>query len=92
MLKALKENAEVICKFMDEPYSGGTGKYHSSWEWLMPILVQIDNHEDVYQINITNDSIIICYGDEDIFVERQFGEELLNSMYRLVVKFIKHVK
>lgn len=91
MLNALKENTEAICKFMREPCSGEVGKYHCSWDWLMPVLVEIDRLEDVHGINITPHTIIIFlnHGDEEIFVERQPEEELLDSMYRIIVKFVK---
>lgn len=76
---------------MDEPYSGGIGKYHCSWEWLMPVLVEIEDQPDVHAINITKDSVTITteHGDNEVFVERQFGDELLDSIYRVVVKYLK---
>jgi len=89
MKEALEENCKMICCFMDEPYSGGIGKFHCSWEWLMPVLVEIEDQPDVHAISITKDFVIIVCGKKDVFVERQPGDELLDSIYRVVIKYLK---
>jgi len=74
---------------MDEPYTVGIGHFHSSWEWLMPVLVEIEDQPDVHEIRITKDSVTIVCDKKDVFVERQPGDELLDSVYRVVIKYLK---
>ncbi len=37
-----KENNKFIAKFMDVELTG-IGKYHESWDWLMPVIEKIDD-------------------------------------------------
>jgi len=37
-----KENNKFIAKFMNVELTG-IGKYHESWDWLMPVIKKIDD-------------------------------------------------
>lgn len=54
-MKTIEEKNRIIAEFMgvysdDSGYNysviGNTGiKYHTSWDWLMPVIEEIDHHE-----------------------------------------------
>lgn len=58
-------------------------KYHTSWDWLMPVVEKIENHLG-YAVTIVQNS---CY------TESMGGEERdskLEATYKTVVEFIKY--
>jgi len=69
-------------------------KYHSSWDWLMPVVININLLEDWrFDVNIkTMDCDITDEHTNKIIVECSCEYEcceLINSVYNAVVKFIK---
>jgi hypothetical protein len=59
-------------------------KYHSSWDWLMPVVEKIENTEDV-SVVIENDNAYI----QGVFNFSVFEDTKLKSVYSVVIKFIK---
>lgn len=70
-------------------------KYHTSWDWLMPVWLKIakwgwDKHEHYWQQNIGRDAIVIKnFLDINILIPVQFGEITIDAVYTAVVEFIK---
>ena len=71
-------------------HTGRELKFHSSWDWLMPVVEKIRFNEFVENFNIN----ITC----DVFIEGEFPEieiycdnkvSTLEATYKAVVEFIK---
>lgn len=76
-------------------------KYHSSWDWLMPVIERmkfIDDHqddffEDYYSINFKMEffyGVELWINKERLFLQTAFGEDqLIEATYSAVIEFIK---
>lgn len=66
-------------------------KYHSSWDWLMPVIEKIETlgykFEKNYQPIDKDWQSLIVKGNDILYQE--FSENSLDSSYYVVVKFIK---
>lgn len=102
------EDNKLIAEFMEYPDLGTKGnfsylKYHSSWNWLMPVVEKIRNVES-YDRDKFSTSVVIdadktsiksgCYGNKshsNQYFNKIFGGRY-NSRehtYKAVVEFIK---
>ena len=90
-----QESNKLIAEFMDYPDLGNKGdfsylKYHSSWDWLMPVVEKIEGEPHLCKVIIETN---YCR------VERNSGEHILTmgsqnltkkeATYKAVVEFIK---
>jgi hypothetical protein len=55
-------------------------KYHSSWDWLMPVVIECFNRYDAIESNNTNHQFIL----NDALIECN-----IESLYKAVVNFIE---
>lgn len=58
-------------------------KYHTSWDWLMPVVEKIE-----YEANVTICRQSCHIENDDILIER-YGDTKIESIYLAVVAFIK---
>jgi hypothetical protein len=97
----MKEN-RLIAEFMKYPDLGTKGdfsylKYHTSWDWLMPVVDKIESFTDdnklcKYNVNIEQWWVEIIdnqTSDEIVFVD---GNDKILATYKAVVEFIKQIK
>lgn len=75
-------------------------KYHTSWDWLMPVVIKINTMDDFrYSLNIYAMDVEI----EDSLAQPKYAivasstldfvpYELLQSVFSCVVKFLNHIK
>ncbi len=71
-------------------------KYHSSWDWLMPVIEKIEQTKYTdysFNYNITGDGICISKFDDGSgvihSVSNKWGESKLDASWKCVVEFIK---
>lgn len=72
-------------------------KYHSSWDWLMPVVEKIESLEHItdegnwgpYHFNLYRTSTSFGYGRFKIIATEQQGSTKLEAAYKAVVQFIK---
>ena len=72
-------------------------KYHTSWDWLMPVVDKIESFTDdnklcKYNVNIEQWWVEIIdnqTSDEIVFVD---GDDKILATYKAVVEFIKQIK
>lgn len=68
-------------------------KYHSSWDWLMPVVEKILLENDLSQLRM-NDSITVLDKHEDAyshfpeFETAHYGTNLKENIYKAVVDFV----
>lgn len=72
-------------------------KYHTSWDWLMPVVIKINTMDDFrYSLNIYAMDVEIADSLEYAIVASSTGDfmpyELLQSVFSCVVKFLNHIK
>ena len=97
------EDNKLIAEFMDYdnvdemfPFDGEL-HYHSSWDWLMPVVERIRGLEEgmlVERIDIMpNDGVAIHYSHPPkmIVVDTSKRVNTLNATYQAVVEFIKQL-
>ena len=94
------EGNKLIAEFMDEPewcneFNVLDVKYHSSWDWLMPVVEKIAKSKYpiyLYFSHIQN-SCIVHELNNDIAIIRESEssrlESPLLSAYKAVIEFIK---
>ena len=75
-----QENNRLIAEFMDvNLIEGQLGEYHTSWDWLMPVVVEcFDRQEEV--------SDDLSYKLNDTLLETN-----IESLYKIVVEFINQL-
>lgn len=85
---------KLIAEFMgvrwnNEPNSSIETKYHSSWDWLMPVVEKI-NSGWKYDVIIFRTS---CHINDElqVIVESNIGkdEKLIDCVWQAVIKFIQ---
>ena len=92
----MKEN-KLIAEFMDvNLIEGQLGDYHTSWDWLMPVVEKINLLDDYrYTFLIASmDTQIVDNITNDVIVEvscKHSVDELIKSVYEAVVEFIKQL-
>jgi len=94
----MKDN-ELIAEFMDvdqvdidQAYNDyGELRYHTSWDWLMPVVEKIETlgytFEKNYQRVDKDWQSLIVKGNDILYQE--FNDDGLKSSYCVVVEFIK---
>lgn len=106
----IQEGNKLIAEFSNYLDNGPAAKYcydenimlyHSSWDWLMPVVEKInslqvpkDSRGDVtYVVTIEPGYCVISQGGEGIVFEKQAfdsGLPLIAIVYEAVVEFIKY--
>ena len=69
-------------------------QYHTSWDWLMPVVEKIEGFEDGYRCAKYNVHIVQCFVD---VIDNNTSDEIVNVdantkievVYNAVVEFIK---
>jgi len=92
----MKEN-KLIAEFMNYPDLGTEGdfsylKYHTSWDWLMPVMEKIESLG--YEVQIRNTDCIIFQLKKywlkyQPIVDKSSERGKKDSTYQAVVEFIK---
>lgn len=63
-------------------------KYHTSWDWLMPVVEKIENLHDGYMlVEISDEKCYIGYGS--FYQNTATAETKIQAVYGAVVEFIK---
>src|SRR5690349_7440941 len=88
---------EIACADTSEPCIMGMQnawtpmKYHSSWDWLMPVVEKIEN-DSIYKIRI--EGSVVSINNTDIL--HSFGGDFfktsnskIEALYNAVIEFIK---
>ena len=97
---------ELIAEFMDvdqvdidQAYNDyGELRYHTSWDWLMPVVEKIESFQDgndgdsmrghLYNFRIEQNFVYILDGESmDVIIEMN-GDNKLDATYQAVVEFI----
>jgi hypothetical protein len=63
-------------------------RYHSSWDWLMPVVEEIENIGYVYNTKFGACCIANDHGKTIVTFEG-YSSMNINTIYELVIKFIK---
>jgi hypothetical protein len=110
-----QENNKLIADFMeyefdvdvwvatlsneDDTYLGKHLLFHSSWDWLMPVVEKIESFQDgndgdsmrghLYNFRIEQNFVYILDGESmDVIIEMN-GDNKREATYKAVVEFIK---
>ena len=62
-------------------------EYHSSWDWLMPVVEKINN-TGRFEVNIGYGHCYISDGEDKLTLSLQ-GKSTFNAIYKSVIEFIK---
>jgi cytochrome oxidase Cu insertion factor (SCO1/SenC/PrrC family) len=65
-------------------------KYHSSWDWLMPVVEKIENFG--FEFFIVEDRVKIAHNTDhsiDVIIDFTSGRRKNETAYQAVVEFIK---
>lgn len=77
--------------FFEQEYMASELKYHSSWDWLMPVVEEIEslgfNVEKNFQPIDKDFQCLITKGNDILFQE--FNEYSITAMHYVVVEFIE---
>ena len=79
----LPKSAYLFGNFMDNEI-----QYHSSWDWLMPVVGKIENLSN--KIFIDTDSVIIDIHHEVTPIITDCKKDKINAVYEAVIQFIKY--
>ena len=86
-LKEMKSNGI----YFEQGYMTSELKYHTSWDWLMPVVEKIESLEYSVEKNfqrIDNDwQTLITKGNDILF--QDFAEKSIDAMYCTLVSFIE---
>lgn len=85
------ENNKLIANFMfEETMPINQLKYHSSWDWLMPVVEKIENDKR-YDVNILQYGTIICDNQIEIInnIANISFDRKIEHTYDAIVQFIK---
>ncbi len=89
--KTTMDNNKLIAEFMsgEHPLAGVTHEahhnYHTSWDWLMPVVQKIESLGYVFTIQGGKAE----YGEMISETQCFIAEDKLSSTYKAVVEFIK---
>jgi hypothetical protein len=99
---SIKEGNKLIAEFMMGLSDSSISffppdrlKYHSSWDWLMPVVEKITQIEDgKFNVTILSHGDWACYIERDDVFEKaiaDFGgfEPMILNVWKAIVKFIK---
>ena len=79
-----QEANKLIAEFMDvDLIEGQLGEYHTSWDWLMPVITKLKfidpdwiDGEAQHIIDQIDDGLTCCWGIEDVY--RYTVEAIMN--------------
>lgn len=71
-------------------------EYHTSWDWLMPVVDKIESFEDEnrcakYNVNMLQCWVEIINNDTSEEIVEAEGINKLQATYHAIVEFIKHI-
>lgn len=66
-----------------------SAEYHSSWDWLIPVVEKIENTDEEYDVRILGQSAEVITYEGDIIIEMITSPTKIESVYKTVVEFIK---
>ena len=83
----------------DDTFLGRHLKYHTSWDWLMPVVDKIESIHGVFRRgsmtkggqlhNATEKKYVIEYGMHDKVIAYVYANSRIDAEYQAVVEFIK---
>lgn len=85
------DGEDCYCKNEDNSYIKfyiEDAKYHKSWDWLMPVIEEIENDYSC-SVSITYDECYIT-NERQTFEKSFQGKTKLEACYKGVVSFIKY--
>ena len=92
------EDNKLIAEFMGYDDTGHLcqWEYHTSWDWLMPVVDKIESFEDEnrcakYNVNMLQCWVEIINNDTSEEIVEAEGINKLQATYKAVVEFIKHI-
>lgn len=91
----MKDN-KLIAEFMglDGWWSENEFKYHSSWDWLMPVVEKIE--KEGANIIIGTNSVRISHDENEVYVAKSITGDVVQSKiqatYKTVVYYIRRRK
>jgi hypothetical protein len=66
--------------------------YHTSWDWLMPVVEKIENLGYIVKISTKCCSISKDNNNDSTFCMAKFGRNKLENIYMCIVAFTKYNK
>ena len=90
----IRKDSVTVCYFDDgmSPFSGGVSienlKYHSSWDWLMPVVEKIETIDFVVIIKQGECVIVNNSGNTPKFIQ-QVSTTKIESIWLAVCEFIE---
>ena len=103
----LKEGKKYLSPPLEEPEAIGLGmyvsldemRYHTSWDWLMPVVEKIESFQDgedgdsmrghLYNFRIEQHFVYVIDGGSMDHIIEMDGDSKLQATYQAVVEFIK---
>lgn len=68
-------------------------KYHSSWDWLMPVIEKIETSADDktghMEVTINENHCTVYQWDFKVIAKDYDGKSKINAVWRTIVKFLK---
>jgi len=87
----MKESNKLIAEFMDvNLIEGQLGEYHTSWDWLMPVVEEM--HTYGCEIVISSNGVTTIYSDKGKVLAEESSEEenhMHDATYKAIVKVLK---
>ena len=84
-----KENDRIVCDFPNKSGHDWWLDYDTKWDWLMPVLLKIEEQGCVVELNIGLSKMVRIY---DIETRKNFINEeinLINAAYKSVLEYIE---
>ena len=100
----LQKSRPEIQEFVNEPEKNGLYyertkgvheylSYHKSWNWLMPVVIKLEQLK--HPVHISSNNCSIYYSTNAIqnneYIVDIYGENKMDAVYRAVVTFIKYL-
>ena len=71
-----------------EQYGYDQLKYHSDWNWLMPVVEKIESMG--YEVNIGSNVVIIYDKNGNVLVEES-AQTKIQATYQAIVRFVSEI-
>lgn len=84
------EGNKLIAEFMNKDGNGYLPMFfHSSWDWLMPVVEKIESMKSPVYIHSNCCTIYEKVGKDHGMVLEEYGETKIEAAWKSVVRFIK---